>query len=194
MEKQNNVDMLCRNCANLENGNKCGILNDSRSDDPYDRLAVNPNKDFCSLFESADKDSDRLYPAYRYWDSLSHSMGEVTLINFKMGKISVRYKGGEEFPVMPRQPERIKGDALLSWTMKFDASGKRIFQDDIVKTDEDGWIAIVGFDGTNFYLYDKKGGYSIFDIHWEKCTVLGNIYETCFDSIADGSVKKRNAL
>ena len=51
----------------------------------------------------------------------------------------------------------------------------KIFEDDIVKTDELNWIGVVAYSYDSFMLFDGKGRFS--HPTWENCEVIGNKYE-----------------
>ena len=55
-----------------------------------------------------------------------------------------------------------------------DKNGNEIKVDDIVRTDEVRWIAIVKCDEEGFYCIDKKGGFST-GCNWEAFEVIGNM-------------------
>jgi uncharacterized phage protein (TIGR01671 family) len=57
-----------------------------------------------------------------------------------------------------------------------DKNGKEIYEDDIVMTDEAGWIAQVIFSWDGFICEKKNAGFSTL-CNWEGFEVLGNIYE-----------------
>lgn len=58
-----------------------------------------------------------------------------------------------------------------------DKNGKKIYEGDIVRTDEAGWIACVVYSRDGFMCIDSKGGFSAYDCHWENFEVIGNIHE-----------------
>jgi hypothetical protein len=55
-----------------------------------------------------------------------------------------------------------------------DKNGTEIKVDDIVRTDDAGWIAIVKCDEEGYYCIDRKGGFST-GCNWNAFEVLGNI-------------------
>lgn len=57
-----------------------------------------------------------------------------------------------------------------------DSNSKRIFEGDILLTNEAGWHGVVTFKFAAFYLTDNRTGVSS-EPEWSKCEVLGNIYE-----------------
>jgi len=54
-----------------------------------------------------------------------------------------------------------------------DKNGKKIFENDIILTDEAGWCGFVVFEHGSFTIIDGKGGYSWMP-NWERCEVIGN--------------------
>ena len=57
-----------------------------------------------------------------------------------------------------------------------DKNGNDIYEGDICRTDEAGWIGTVVFDSAMFFCEDKAGGYASF-CNWPAYEVMGNIYE-----------------
>jgi uncharacterized phage protein (TIGR01671 family) len=58
-----------------------------------------------------------------------------------------------------------------------DKNGVDIYDGDIVRTDEAGWMAIVVEGYGMFYCKDRDGGFS-YECNWKEFEVLGNIHQT----------------
>lgn len=56
-----------------------------------------------------------------------------------------------------------------------DINGQAIYEGDIVRTDELGWVGRVIFNYTSFMLMDNKGRFS--RPTWKRCMLMGNIHE-----------------
>ena len=54
-----------------------------------------------------------------------------------------------------------------------DKNGKKIYENDIILTDEAGWCGFVVFEHGSFTIIDDKGGYAWMP-NWERCEVIGN--------------------
>ena len=83
----------------------------------------------------------------------------------------------EESMPSPSNPQI--GYILMSrdeWIGTWDYKGNKIFENDIVKTDEGGWIAQVIYNNRDsFVCIDKQNGFSC-ECNWEKFEVVGDIH------------------
>ena len=70
----------------------------------------------------------------------------------------------------------IPGSVIQFSTNCKDIKGREIFEGDILKTDEGGWVAVVVFGSGRFCLESADGGFSALP-NWEDCEVIGNVYE-----------------
>jgi uncharacterized phage protein (TIGR01671 family) len=114
-----------------------------------------------------------MLPKFRAWLKDEKKMVDVGLIDPTVQSIA---PDGNEYGCWFVYQDN-RDCVLMQWNGRTDKNGKEIYEGDIVKTDEDGWIAVVKFDGCNFYLEDDKGGYSDIAINWDGCEIIGNIYE-----------------
>ena len=54
-----------------------------------------------------------------------------------------------------------------------DKNNKKIYENDIILTDEAGWCGFVVFENGSFTIIDDKGGYAWMP-NWSRCEVIGN--------------------
>lgn len=64
---------------------------------------------------------------------------------------------------------------LMQYIDRYDKNKRKIFEDDILKTDELNWIGVVAYSYDSFMLFDGKDGFS--HPTWERCEVIGNRWE-----------------
>lgn len=57
-----------------------------------------------------------------------------------------------------------------------DCNNNKIFEGDVLLTDEAEWIGVVVFQFGRFYLEDKVGGFSL-EPNWNKCKIIGNVFK-----------------
>ncbi len=65
---------------------------------------------------------------------------------------------------------------VCEYTGMTDKNGKKIWENDIVLTDEAGWIGRVIYNYGMFMCEDKRGGYSSYCL-WDDFEVLGNYFD-----------------
>jgi len=67
------------------------------------------------------------------------------------------------------------GSVFEQFTGHMDMQGQEIFEGDVVRTDEGGWIARVVYNYDGFMLTDNHGGFSC-SPSYKNCLVIGNIH------------------
>ena len=92
------------------------------------------------------------------------------LVHYANGAIMIRQQEtGCELEVIPESVGQFIGLT--------DKNGTKIFDGDILKTNEAGWVGKVVFQHSAYIISDDKGGYSTYP-DFAKCEVIGNIHET----------------
>ena len=88
------------------------------------------------------------------------------------------YANGE---VTIRQPETgyeiaVFTETIGQFTGITDRNGKKIFEGDILKTNEADWVGKVKFKHSAYIISDDNGGYSTYP-DFSKCEVIGSIHD-----------------
>ena len=96
-----------------------------------------------------------------YMETFTGSALIVTLYDHILGMI-------EKYEVDP--------NTISQFTGLKDKNGKMIFENDIVKTDEAGWVAKVIYYTYSFICVDNIGGFSSM-CNWGDFEILGNIFD-----------------
>lgn len=90
------------------------------------------------------------------------------LCHYANGEATIRQpETGYEMVVVPETIGQFIGVS--------DKNGKNIFEGDILKTNEAGWIGKVEFKHSAYIITDDKGGYSTYP-DFVKCEVIGNTH------------------
>jgi len=122
---------------------------------------------------------------FRAWHKTEKLMCKVRTLTDE-GAFLVGVKSGEEQiiidlrMIIPADPEgrfcEHQEFELMQFTELKDKNGKEIYEGDVVRTDEAGWIGRVSYSRDCFMVEDNKGGFS-YSCNWEKFEIIGNIYE-----------------
>ena len=112
-------------------------------------------------------------------------------MEIKSREIKIRYyfKDKEnKIHTLTKPIEDIEHQDDISWNIKLgweliarcecvgtiDKNKIEIYEKDILKTNEAGWVGAVYFHDGRFYLEDSAGGFS-YRPDWELCEVIGNV-------------------
>ena len=90
------------------------------------------------------------------------------LCHYANGEVTIRQpETGSEIAVLP--------NTIGQFTGITDRNGKKIFEGDILKTNEADWVGKVEFKHSGYIISDDNGGYSTYP-DFSKCEVIGNVH------------------
>ena len=81
------------------------------------------------------------------------------------------FESGLRFETLINVPSII----LMQYTGLKDSAGHEIYEGDIIRTNEAGWVGYVVYNTGEYCLEDNKGGYCGDFSAWRE--IIGNIYE-----------------
>ena len=91
------------------------------------------------------------------------------LCHYANGEVTIRQpETGYEIAVFP--------ETIGQFTGITDRNGKKIFEGDILKTNEADWVGKVEFKHSAYIISDDNGGYSTYP-DFSKCEVIGNFFD-----------------
>ena len=109
---------------------------------------------------------------FRAWDKKEKKMFRVSEIIWTVKGLDINEENKLGMDLWHLEENII----LLQYTGLKEKNGKEIYEGDILKTNEAGWIGEVVFDYGQFCLKDNKGGFSC-QPEWRKCEAIGDIYQ-----------------
>lgn len=106
---------------------------------------------------------------FKAWDKKEKRWHqELVSIDALTGKCLMHYGSYE--------PPEVTDFIVCQCTGLKDKSGKKIYEGDIVQTNEAGWVAEVIYKIDGFFCIDNIGGFST-QCQWGEFEIIGNIYE-----------------
>jgi len=113
---------------------------------------------------------------FRAWDNKSRIMihGNNGLMIFVTSGV-LAWQFADELNILESYTKQNRYK-LMQFTGLKDNTGKKIFEGDIVKTNEAAWIAEVIWGRDGWICNDRDGGFAT-HCDWEHYEIIGNIYE-----------------
>jgi len=95
---------------------------------------------------------------------------------WEYGSLYINEKGKTFIDKSDWRREPVRPETVGQYIELEDKHESGIYEGDILKTDEAGWIGYVTYGSGVFFLTDNEGGFSRMP-NWEECKIIGNIYE-----------------
>jgi hypothetical protein len=132
-----------------------------------------------------------MMPKFRAWLRDEKKMVEIEELDFEDNSRGSLYRVIYSNYSKLMSAEYPRDCILMQSTGFMDKKGREIYEGDILKTDEAGWIGMVVYDSAHQFLTDYNGGYSEFP-SWANCKIIGNVYEN--KELVDDMKRKAEAF
>jgi len=95
---------------------------------------------------------------------------------WEYGSLYINEKGKTFIDKSDWRREPVRPETVGQYIELEDKHESGIYEGDILKTDEAGWIGYVTYGSGVFFLTDNEGGFSRMP-DWEECAIIGNKFE-----------------